>query len=94
MGKGREQQKLVVLSPPPPVPGDMQEVGCPCAKILAVVSLADPTIGILTDNVPQFCCVIAKDFPNKVRMRSKMGPSRLDIYLNRKTAYPAFHKVE
>lgn len=94
LGNGREQQKLVVPLPPPPAPSDMQEVGCPCAQIFAVVSLADPMIGILTDYVLQFCCVITKGFPNKVRIRSKMGPSHLGIYLNRKTAYPAFHKVE
>ncbi|EOB08288.1 hypothetical protein Anapl_01477 [Anas platyrhynchos] len=71
LGNGREQQKLVVPLPPPPAPSDMQEVGCPCAQIFAVVSLADPMIGILTDYVLQFCCVITKGFPNKGNRRGK-----------------------
>lgn len=69
-----DQQRLAVPLPAPLAPGDMQEVGCPCAQIFAVVSLAYPVIGILTDNVSQFCCVIMKDFLNKVTTSHKVGP--------------------
>lgn len=71
----RDQQKLAVPLPAPLAPGDMQEVGCLCAQIFAVVSLAYPVIGILTDNVSQFCRVIMKDFLNKVTTKCKVGPS-------------------
>lgn len=71
------QEKLAVPSPPPPAMGRMQEVGWPCAQIFAVVSLADLTIEILTDNGLCFCWVIMKYFPYKVDRA--IEPSRLSI---------------
>lgn len=51
----------------------------PMLKIFAVVSLADLMTEILTDNVPRFCWVIMKDFPDKVDVISKIEPFHLGI---------------